>query len=543
MHVAEEGDLRPRRRSCSAGPGRACAGPARRSKVTFSRRSVALAVGAQVGPGQVGEPVHQVVGGEEGQQLVLAAQVDVVLGPVLVDLVQGGVDEVPGGVEQLRHPGAGHVRRHGRGADLAERGRPSRRSRRARPRRTPPPSCRRAGPGPAGPPRPWRRSRPVTASTLPRLRCAVSSRPSSFSATVRSSLASAPAGGEDQRAELRLVLLPVAVDAAVALLDADQAPRDVVVDQVVALLVQVDALGGDVAGEQQPHRRCRPARTPATIVCCSSSARPPCSTRIGVRLQAEHRPGTTSASHLRVAPARRRPPPGCRCPGRRRSPSAASTSCVELAGVPVGHRPRSAPRAGPAPPARLPVGASCVAGCVTVSCKRAVRGEERLQQGVREEPVLPGDRLVASTCRPSHTSVSSSKTCSSVGVGRAVHRPGRAALGPAVADLVAHLRADLGAADVEVLDVARPRSPSGRRSRAGSSSRISSAKDSLSPLCGVALARSSASVCGAQHAGPARLCWVPLLMRLCDSSMTTASQRARPGGGRNGRRPSACRSR
>ena len=60
-------------------------------------------------------------------------------------------------------------------------------------------------------------------------------------------------GGEDQRAELRLVLLAVAVDPAVALLDPDQAPRHVVVDQVVALAVQVDALGGHVAGEQHPH--------------------------------------------------------------------------------------------------------------------------------------------------------------------------------------------------------------------------------------------------------------------------------------------------
>ena len=42
-------------------------------------------------------------------------------------------------------------------------------------------------------------------------------------------------GGEDQRGELGLVFLPVAVDPAVALLDADQRPRQVVVDEVVAL--------------------------------------------------------------------------------------------------------------------------------------------------------------------------------------------------------------------------------------------------------------------------------------------------------------------
>ena len=42
-------------------------------------------------------------------------------------------------------------------------------------------------------------------------------------------------GGEDQRGELGLVFLPVAVDPAVALLDADQRPRQVVVDEMVAL--------------------------------------------------------------------------------------------------------------------------------------------------------------------------------------------------------------------------------------------------------------------------------------------------------------------
>ena len=64
---------------------------------------------------------------------------------------------------------------------------------------------------------------------------------------------------EQQRGDPRAVLLAVAVDAAVALLDADQAPRDVEVDQVVALQVQVDALGGDVAGDQDPDRAWTPA--------------------------------------------------------------------------------------------------------------------------------------------------------------------------------------------------------------------------------------------------------------------------------------------
>ena len=99
----------------------------------------------------------------------------------------------------------------------------------------------------------------VMPSAVPRLWCACSSRSSSFSATVVSSLAPSDLGGEDQRGELGLVLLPVAVDPAVALLDADQRPRQVVVDQVVALAVQVDALGGHVAGEQHAHRLVRQA--------------------------------------------------------------------------------------------------------------------------------------------------------------------------------------------------------------------------------------------------------------------------------------------
>ena len=58
---------------------------------------------------------------------------------------------------------------------------------------------------------------------------------------------------------------------------------------------------------------------------------------------------------------------------------------------------------------------------------------------------------------------------------------------------------------------------------AGSSMLISSAKDSASPLCGVALASSRASVRGAsRRASLLRRLLSP--MRLCDSSMTTASQ-------------------
>ncbi len=61
------------------------------------------------------------------------------------------------------------------------------------------------------------------------------------------------AGSEDHRAELRRVLLSIAVNAAVALFDPNQAPRQVPMDQVVALAVQVHALGRPVTGQQQPH--------------------------------------------------------------------------------------------------------------------------------------------------------------------------------------------------------------------------------------------------------------------------------------------------
>ena len=94
---------------------------------------------------------------------------------------------------------------------------------------------------------------PLTASAVPRSGAPRPPAPAGVSATVRSSFAPVDLAGEDQRAELRLVGLAVAVDTAVALLDADQRPRHVVVDQLVALAVQVDALGGHVTGEQDAY--------------------------------------------------------------------------------------------------------------------------------------------------------------------------------------------------------------------------------------------------------------------------------------------------
>ena len=116
---------------------------------------------------------------------------------------------------------------------------------------------------------------PISEATSPSAVCASCSFSISRCST-RMSPANASVGRvEEQRGDLRRVLLPVAVDAAVALLDADQAPRDVVVDQVVALRVQVDALGGDVAGDQDPDRRGLLLEA-STISCCSTSVRPPC---------------------------------------------------------------------------------------------------------------------------------------------------------------------------------------------------------------------------------------------------------------------------
>ncbi len=56
--------------------------------------------------------------------------------------------------------------------------------------------------------------------------------------------------GEDERTELWWIDLAVPVDAAIALLNPDQAPRDVVVDKVMAFPVQVHAFGRDVGGQQ-----------------------------------------------------------------------------------------------------------------------------------------------------------------------------------------------------------------------------------------------------------------------------------------------------
>ena len=62
-------------------------------------------------------------------------------------------------------------------------------------------------------------------------------------------------GAEQQRRDLRRVPLAVPVNAPVALLDPDQGPRDVEVDELVALRVQVHALAGQVAGDEHADGR------------------------------------------------------------------------------------------------------------------------------------------------------------------------------------------------------------------------------------------------------------------------------------------------
>lgn len=59
--------------------------------------------------------------------------------------------------------------------------------------------------------------------------------------------------------------LAVAVDTAVALLDADQGPGDVVVDELVALAVEVDTLRCHVSREQDAHGGVRQAEVLDTL--------------------------------------------------------------------------------------------------------------------------------------------------------------------------------------------------------------------------------------------------------------------------------------
>ena len=127
--------------------------------------------------------------------------------------------------------------------------------------------CRRPRPPPAWPRR--RRARACPARTLrisfssastsnlpireaasPRAVCASCSFSSSRVRTRRSPEKVSWLGSSRRVVICGRVPLAVAVDATVALLDADERPGDVEVDEVVALEVQVDTLGGDIAGDE-----------------------------------------------------------------------------------------------------------------------------------------------------------------------------------------------------------------------------------------------------------------------------------------------------
>ena len=187
---------------------------------------------------------------------------------------------------------------------------------------------------------------PISEATSPSARCA------SFSLLDQPGqhpqVAGEPLAGrvEQQRGDPRRVLLPVPVDAAVALLDPDQAPRDVVVDQLVALGVQVDALGGDVAGDQHPDRRVlllERLDDPLLLVVGQAAVQD--LDRLGSAAPRSF--GSCSCSHPGWRPARRTPPPGRRSPGRRRSRAGSSTSAVVLRRGCRQRDRRPAPRAVP----------------------------------------------------------------------------------------------------------------------------------------------------------------------------------------------------
>ncbi len=104
---------------------------------------------------------------------------------------------------------------------------------------------------------------------------------------------------EEQGRDLRRVLLAVAVDAAVALLDADERPRDVEVDELVALqwrLTPSEATS-PVTSTRMGEASCLNS---STISCCSTSESPPWRMRTWLGGEAEVR-AMLSRSQPRVA--------------------------------------------------------------------------------------------------------------------------------------------------------------------------------------------------------------------------------------------------
>ncbi len=201
--------------------------------------------------------------------------------------------------------------------------------------------------------------------------------------------------GEDQRPEPGLVRLAVTVDPAVTLLDADQAPRQVVVHQMVALPVQVDPFGRHVAGEQHPYRGVPLGELlddPLLVGVGQAAVHDP------HRVPGGRPPREAQCRRYDVGqPLQRRDPLG-----EHHDPHLAARTGPDLAqlaqqgrqlgGVGVGHGRRQ--RAQPAERGPLlSVGAARrPQPRIDGLCQRVMRGQERLQQRVGEQPPLPAHR-------------------------------------------------------------------------------------------------------------------------------------------------------
>src|SRR5699024_8386624 len=149
------------------------------------------------------------------------------------------------------------------------------------------------------------------------------------------------------------------------------------------------------------------------------------------------------------------------------------------------------------------------------------RGEQRLAERPREQlRTTAGHRCVADgRVGPGRRDRSGDRELLRRGLDRQHLR--RAALGPVLPHLV--LRRVRGAVAAGPQAVPSAISRFGDTA-VGSSRLISWAKESLEPLCGVAEARTSASVFGASTWASWLFC-VDWLVTLWDSSITTASQR------------------
>ena len=228
----------------------------------------------------------------------------------------------------------------------------------------------------------------------------------------------------------------------------------------------------------------------STIACCSTSVRPPCRISTWSALELEVASAAVAASQCSVGTRSAKTT-------TRSAPSRADADLAEVRDEPVvlgrlaaralrrrGRRGARARRArAPASPWRRRPSRGCARS--TVSRSAAGRGQERLGQRPREEARVVAGVRAAPPAGCSQTSASSSAIASSAGD----RGDERGAAAPAARPSRRRPRGDLGAVPVPADDEAlrpRPRSmsPSGVTA-VGSSSRISSAKDSFLPLCGV----------------------------------------------------------